>query len=277
MADRAASPLNLADFWAALAPDMAEPRSVNPEAKPGGKGLGVVLAGQNARRSLPPEDLAPVVHAAFERLGGPPVLLLGGKTEQETGWALLALLPGAVAQKTVNLAGKTDWAGLADALTGLDLLLGPDTGTLHLAAHLGVPVEGLYTSSAWAFETGPYGLGHRVWQTVLDCSPCTESSPCPDNSRCRAAYRQGPFLARMQGRTEGAAARPLQGMLLLRSAFDGLGEIWLAAETADPFASSRNAARSLLAEYRGTGRASGSDAASGLYHETDWMLPQAIP
>ena len=36
----------------------------------------------------------------------------------------------------------------------LDVLLTPDTGIMHLAAHLGVPVFAFFLSSAWCHETG---------------------------------------------------------------------------------------------------------------------------
>ena len=50
---RAFSPLNLVDFWAHFAPVPLAAELVNPPAKPGGQGLGVVLAGRESRRSLP--------------------------------------------------------------------------------------------------------------------------------------------------------------------------------------------------------------------------------
>lgn len=282
MARRAEAPINLVDFWAALAPAMIAPGRVNPVARPGGEGLGVVLSGQNARRSLPAELLAPVVHAVFKRLGGPRVRLLGGAAEQGAGRGLLAALPPGVAARTENLAGRTDWPGLIHALSGLDLLLTPDTGTAHLAAHLGVPVEGLFCSSAWAFETGPYGEGHRIWQTVPACAPCTESAPCPHHVQCRSAFAAPEALARLQGRTTGAGARPMPGMALLDSGFDAWGAVWTAAsgETPDHYRSARIALRTQLAEYLGLTTGHGTQArsiADILYREADWMLPQALP
>lgn len=288
MARRAEAPINIVDFWAALAPSMVEPASVNPIALPGGKGLGVVMAGQNARRSLPPEVLATVVHATFERLGAPPVYLLGSSHERTAGQRLTALLPPSVAQKVQNLTGQTDWQGLAEAVQGLDLLLSPDTGTAHLAASLGVPVEGLFLSSAWAFETGPYGKGHRIWQAMMDCSPCVESTPCHRNSDCLPSFGSPPFLARMQGRSTGAAARPLENMVLLESDFDELGLIWTQPIHCESLPSSgRNALRHLLMEYlrlpvhqREASTPSGDllrNYAEFLYQEADWILPQSLP
>lgn len=278
MADRAAAPLNLVDFWAALAPAMIPGDQVNPRAQPGGAGLGVVLAGRNPRRSLPPEYLAPVAHAVFERLGASRMVLLGGAADRTAARRLLTALPASVASAAVDLTGRTDWAGLASALTGLDALLSPDTGTAHLAAHLGVPVEGLFCSSAWAWETGPYGTGHRIWQTVVDCAPCVESASCPRAAACREAFAAPAFLARIQGRSTGAALRPLDGLMPLASGFDLLGQVWTPLEGADPFASRRAALRGQLAEYLGLANAGAdSDAANLLYREADWVLPQALP
>lgn len=278
MADRTAAPLNLVDFWAALAPAMIPGEQVNPPARPGGAGLGVVLAGRDPRRSLPPEYLAPVAHAVLERLGASRMVLLGGPTDRAAARRLMNTLPMSVASAVVDLTGRTDWAGLADALSGLDALLSPDTGTAHLAAHLGVPVEGLFCSSAWTWETGPYGTGHRVWQTVADCAPCVESSLCPRAASCREMFTAPAFLARLQGRSTGAAARPLGGVIPLVSGFDLMGQIWTPLEGSDPFASRRAALRSHLAEYLGLATAGAhSDAVNLLYREVDWMLPQALP
>ena len=276
MANRAAAPLNLMDYWAGLAPRKILPDSVNPASRPGGKGLGVVLAGQNARRSLPVKLYVPLIHAAFARLGGPTVYLLGTGKEQNAARELMTCLPGFVAQKTINLTGRTDWLGLIEAVCGLDLLLSPDTGTVHLAAHLGVPVEGLYFSSAWAFETGPYGEGHTVWQSLAQCSPCVESQPCPNMVLCGDCFGQPAFLLRMQGKKP--QDKPLANMLKLRSGFDYLGEIWdNDSETVDPFTLKRQKMRAQLGEYLGQGSALDSEVAQVLYQETDWILTQAQP
>ncbi|NLW80901.1 MAG: glycosyltransferase family 9 protein, partial [Desulfovibrionales bacterium] len=69
--------LNLVDVWGLYADQPVDPERVNPAASSRGPGLGVVMAGQNARRSLPPRVLAPLVHAARQRIGHGPILLLG--------------------------------------------------------------------------------------------------------------------------------------------------------------------------------------------------------
>ncbi len=58
--------------------------------------------------------------------------------------------------RIVDTIGKLSLNQLKQALSGLALVIGPDTGSLHLAAALGVPTIGLYTSGAHPQQTGPY-------------------------------------------------------------------------------------------------------------------------
>ncbi|CCO24556.1 glycosyltransferase family 9 protein [Maridesulfovibrio hydrothermalis] len=186
--------INLVDYWAALSPDMIAPSEVNPSACPAGEGIGVVLAGRESRRSLPVEVLAPLVLSVRSTKKCKKIFLLGSRSEHESGRKLLAKLPPAVAADTVNLAGKTDWQGLLNTVSKLDLLMTPDTGTMHLAAHLGIPVMGLFLSSAWCTETGPYGLGHTIIQADSDCSPCTESQPCYNDLKCLNPFKDSSLM-----------------------------------------------------------------------------------
>lgn len=193
-AQRRSAPLNLMDLWGLLAPSPIEPERVNPKATPKGGGLGVMLAGRMARRSIPPELWAMHIAAVCRRMGWPQVTLFGGKSEQAVARAVLHGLPAAVLAKTANLAGKTGLSELARRVERLDRLLTPDTGGMHLAAHFGVPVEAFFLSSAWVHETGPYGEGHIIWQALSPCLPCLEIEPCPHAVRCLEPFAAPTFL-----------------------------------------------------------------------------------
>ncbi len=273
---RASSPINLVDYWAALAPSPVAPEAVNPPARPGGRGVGVALAGRNARRSLPPEVLAPVVHAVAKGIGAKKVWLLGSKAERPLARALLKYANRELLDATTDLSGATDWAGLINALTGLDVLITPDTGAMHLACHLGTPVLALFLASAWAWETGPYGRGHRVWQAVHECTPCVESRPCDCGLRCLLPFRERAFL-RALTRPDQPGSVP--GLLGLVGDTDALGVIYRATSGQDPRAEERAGLRGLLAAHLGmTGALVGSDPTStvgpaqSLLHERDWLL-----
>lgn len=62
---------------------------------------------------------------------------------------------------------------LASALRQADRVVSPDTGLLHLAVVLGVPVLGLYGSSDPVVAGLPPGAG-RVLRTGISCAPCRE-------------------------------------------------------------------------------------------------------
>jgi len=81
-----------------------------------------------------------------------------------------------------NLAGKTSLAELISELQRCRLLLTNDTGTMHLAAHLGVPTVAIFGSTEPAL-TGPLGTGHLVIRHQVECSPCFLRT-CPIDFRC---------------------------------------------------------------------------------------------
>lgn len=269
--------LNLVDVWGHLADNPVPPEAVNPAAVPGGRGIGVTLAGRESRRSLPMPVLAQVVQTAFQALGGPPVWLLGSAAESPAARRLLRLLPPRMLSKVQDLSGKTDWPALVDAVHGLDALLTPDTGIMHLAAHLGVPVYAFFLSSAWCHETGPYGAGHHVWQTELPCAPCLESAPCPRDVACLPAFGEHGLLRSLARVLRGESVEAsLPGIRVWHSELDALGTLFLSEGDADAVARAalrrRLMERMQLVEPLPESREA-ADWCSRLTREADWMLP----
>lgn len=285
-AQRRMSPMNLIDFWGLMAPQPLPPNMVNPVAAPGGGGIGVVLAGRMARRSVAPDILARLVAAQFARLGGAEIILLGGEAEQPLARRLKRELPAAVLEQTRDLAGKTALTDLPGVITGLDLLITPDTGLMHLGAHCGVPLEALFLSSAWCYETGPYGLGHTIRQAATPCAPCLESAPCPHGLRCLDPFKTDSLRRLMAGKRLEA---PLADMTTLTGRFDGLGMDYAPLGEFGPQTdllsadeqSYRQGLRFVLAEFLGLepeGLAAPPLAVQHalqerLFQESDWLLP----
>jgi hypothetical protein len=230
------------------------------------------MAGREARRSLPPEILAQVVQAVFQARGGPRLVCLGGGAERPLARRLARLLPPRTAERLEDATGTTSLEDLPEILGGLDLLLSPDTGVMHLAAHLGTPILAFFLASARCFETGPYGWGHRVWQANLPCSPCLESAPCPHDRACLAPFAHKGALALLSGRFEAGWPEELLGCV---TSLDALGGTCLAVDGQERRAQERLDLRAALGEYLGLpGRGENfGEAAAALYEETDWMLP----
>lgn len=272
-AHRRSSPLNLVDFWGLMADAPVAPEAVNPPALPRSGPLGVALAGRHARRSLAPAVLAPAVHALCESMGGPDIVLLGSKNEREAGRELFRHLPPSTASRVSNLAGRTSLEEVFALVGGLGCLLTPDTGLMHLAARLGVPVQGVFLSSAWAWETGPYGLGHTVWQAAPACAPCAENVRCPHGNDVPRPCLS-PFTRDWIKGLCGREAQPA-GLWRLESAFDEVGLLWRHG----PEDTRRDTLRRLLGDVAGSPRQETADApaltraAEQFLTEADWMLP----
>jgi len=74
---------------------------------------------------------------------------------------------------------------LIEELRRCRLLLTNDTGTMHLAALLGVPVVAVSGSTEPAL-TQPLGNGHVILRHHVECSPCFLRE-CPIDFRCMKA------------------------------------------------------------------------------------------
>jgi heptosyltransferase-2 len=109
---------------------------------------------------------------------GARVVLVGGRAEREVAGAIAAQMtaPARV------LCGDTSLAELVGVLARLRLLVTNDSGPMHLAAALGVPVVAVFGPTDWR-ETHPVGDGHRLVREPVHCSPC-RLRECPIDHRC---------------------------------------------------------------------------------------------
>ena len=74
--------------------------------------------------------------------------------------------------------GETGMDDLFALLEQSDLLVSNDTGTMHAAALLGLPVVCLSFANLFYPETGPWGPGNVVLYSRATCAPCAPDSRC---------------------------------------------------------------------------------------------------
>ncbi|MCO6450916.1 MAG: glycosyltransferase family 9 protein [Caldilineales bacterium] len=105
------------------------------------------------------------------RLGerGHPVLVSGGPDEATLAAEVVTQSGGGA----INLGGRTSFGVLAALLSQATLVLGPDSGPLHLAVAVGTPTIHLY-GPADPVRYGPWGDPdrHLVVSSAWDCAPC---------------------------------------------------------------------------------------------------------
>ena len=105
-------------------------------------------------------------------------VLFGTKNDAAIGDQIAA----AIGDHCVNRIGQTTLDELTDELRECRLLLTNDSGTMHLAALLGVPVVAIFGSTEPRL-TGPLGNGHIILRHHVECSPCFLRE-CPIDFRC---------------------------------------------------------------------------------------------
>jgi lipopolysaccharide heptosyltransferase II len=124
-----------------------------------------------------PESFASVARRVCEETGAK-WRIFGVESDRAVAEVIAAGLDG----QCENLAGQTTLAQLIERLRECRLVLTNDTGAMHLAAHLGVPVVAIFGSTEDRL-TGPLGPGSRVLRHHTVCSPCFLRE-CPLDFRC---------------------------------------------------------------------------------------------
>lgn len=104
------------------------------------------------------------------------VIFLGGPKEAVWINALADKIPG-----VVSFAGKTNLQELAALMQQSDVVLTNDSGPMHVAAAVKVPLVVLFGSTHYE-STGPMGE-HTLLHKKVDCSPCMLRH-CPIDHRC---------------------------------------------------------------------------------------------
>jgi heptosyltransferase-2 len=120
------------------------------------------------------EQLAERLH----QIRGAKVILLGTDTDALAG-------TGKNSGSYFNLQGKT---GLGEALALIGscrLMICNDSGLMHAASALGIPLVALFGSTNRR-RTGPWGGVNRVIQKEFSCSPCLKKV-CPVTPTCLEA------------------------------------------------------------------------------------------
>ena len=105
-------------------------------------------------------------------------ILFGTKNDSDIGQTIAT----ALGDKCVNRIGQTTLEELISELRSCRALLTNDTGTMHLAALVGVPVVAIFGSTEPQL-TGPIGDGHVIVRHHVECSPCFLRE-CPIDFRC---------------------------------------------------------------------------------------------
>jgi heptosyltransferase-2 len=154
----------------------------------------------------PPEHFAALARRFLA--DGLEVWLLGSPNDKAAAEAVLAL--AADARGAIrDLCGRTDLGTAIDLLSLASVAVSNDSGLMHAAAAVGVPLVALFGSSSPAY-TPPVSATARIARIDIACSPCFKRE-CPlGHFRCmRELEPQAVYdLARATQRSRHTADMP---------------------------------------------------------------------
>ncbi len=132
-------------------------------------------SGRESKREWAPEYYAAVADRLIEDHGAE--VVLDGIAQDQL---IVEKIMSNMRHKSVSILGKTNLRQFLGLMKLSKILLGPDTGTLHLATAVGTPVL-MVIGPTDPGDTGPYDPSGRskVLRTELPCIGCALRNPKP--------------------------------------------------------------------------------------------------
>jgi heptosyltransferase-2 len=135
----------------------------------------------------PPARFAALAASLHDEVGARCVVL-GRSEDRDASRQMEAALPPGASPGPIDLVGRTDLLALMGVLSHCRALVANDSGTLHLAAALGIPVTGIYgpTDERYSRPLPAREDGNALVDTLAEpvfCRPCFLRD-CPIDHRC---------------------------------------------------------------------------------------------
>ncbi|MGY5451306.1 lipopolysaccharide heptosyltransferase II [Agarivorans sp. MS3-6] len=118
----------------------------------------------------PEQHYATVAQHWIEQRHGQ-VWIFGSDKDQAVGEQIIANLPAEQQADCYNLAGKTQLAEAIDLMALASLAVSNDSGLMHIAAALQLPLIAVYGSSSPQY-TPPLSETAEILHTDIECRPC---------------------------------------------------------------------------------------------------------
>jgi len=135
-----------------------------------------------AKQWLPERFAEAAAHVAASRHAS--VAVFGSSSERQLCEQVAAMVR-ARGLECHNFGGETTLAQFIDLAAACSLFLTNDSGAMHVAAALGVPVVAIFGATN-DVTTGPASTLARVVRQPVECSPCLLRE-CPIDHRCMTA------------------------------------------------------------------------------------------
>lgn len=146
----------------------------------------------------PPDRFASIGDRACEEWGAR-IIIFGSSSEKE----ICDSVSSKMHNRPINLCGKTGLGEALGVIERCDLFLTNDSGLMHAAGALKVPLVAIFGSTN-PHATGPKGSFSKIIWHEVECSPCLKQN-CPTDFRCMLGIKPDEVwktLNELKNRTE---------------------------------------------------------------------------
>lgn len=141
-------------------------------------------------KTWPPEFFAKIIDAAATEFPNKKFILLGAKSEFEASERVSSLCKIA---KPINISGATSLNELGEVIRGAEAFITNDSGPMHIAAFLRVPVFAMF-GPTFPDRTGPYWPWHKVYQADKGCVRCLKRTCQRNDIQCQNNVSAEPVI-----------------------------------------------------------------------------------
>ncbi len=158
-------------------------------------------ASYGSAKCWPPDRFADLANR-LQTKSGVDIILFGTRAEAPVSAAIAA----GMRQTPIDLTGKTSIDDLPALLSQCHLFIGNDSGAMHVAAAVGLPVVAVFGPTD-PFGTAPVTPRCSIVQEKPYCSPCFLRS-CPTDHRCMTRVTPDAVAAAAQHWISSLEVRP---------------------------------------------------------------------
>jgi len=141
-------------------------------------------------KTWPPDFFGEIIDSVALAFPWKKIIILGSWNESS---AISKVISSCKIAKPINLCGKTNIEELFELIRNSQIFIGNDSGSMHVASLLRVPVFTFFGSTD-PEKTGPYWPCSNVYQAKIDCIKCLKRI-CPEkNFQCHYKLKTEPII-----------------------------------------------------------------------------------
>lgn len=155
--------------------ELHTPQNISSGLPPQKNYIGLCPGSKHFTKRWPSEYFIELGNELFSK--GYEILVFGGKDDKEICELITSQVNG-----SINVSNDNDLLKTASEIRNCKLVICNDSGLMHVAASVGVPVIAIFGSSVREFGFSPYGVPNLILENKsLSCKPCSHigRSNCP--------------------------------------------------------------------------------------------------